>query len=157
MVKRDELILFPGTFIEKVVGVIYRMAPWHLPRRIDEIVTHIMKYFQEHGEKIFDTYFITVDLEDGYDFVEKVLMGCDAFKELNLSYNEYKKGVEVDDDSRPSYIFTSAHSVVEEEHDFIDLDACIRNINDALYWVWVGKAIENGDVDIVYYNAEDRQ
>lgn len=145
------------TFICRALGVIYAMAPYNKPRKVDEIVDHIREYFQTHGKPVFDLFIIGLnDKSQRYDLVEKILLSCNAFKELNLSQEEYDAGVGVNAEGRGQYAVIGRGITIDEYRDFIDIDACVRNISDELYWDWLDRALVDGDVDIVYYNGEDR-
>ena len=116
------------TFIEYSVGEIYRLAPYHKPRFIDDIVDEIIKRFKTNCKHIGrDFFYHEIDLKDLHKFIESILMPIDKFRDLNLSQNEYEQGVGVDDESRPKFLF-SAYSSIPEDDNFIDLDACIGNI-----------------------------
>ena len=50
------------------------------------------------------------------------------FERLNLSYNEMKAGISVDDPNREKVTFSSRYDGPKWEDDFIDLDALINNV-----------------------------
>ena len=126
-------IISLDSFILFTVGEIYCLAPYHKPRFIDEIVDEIIKRFKENCERVaIDFYYYEMELDDLPKFVEKILMSIDKFRELNLSPKEYKQGVRVDDENRKGFVFFTAFSNAPEEDNFVDLDACIRNIS----WRW---------------------
>ena len=50
------------------------------------------------------------------------------FEKLNLSYNEMKAGISVDDPNREKITFSSRYDGPKWEDDFIDLDALINNV-----------------------------
>lgn len=50
------------------------------------------------------------------------------FERLNLSYNEMKAGISVDDPNREKVTFSSRYDSPKWEDDFIDLDALINNV-----------------------------
>ena len=77
-----------------------------------------------------------------YEFIENILMPIDKFRDLNLSPREYKQGIGVDDPNRPKFQFVSAFDSIPDDDNFVDLDACIRNIfahyERNAYRQWVG-------------------
>ena len=129
------------TFIQCVAGVIYRMAPDNKPRELDKIVEYIKDYFWEHADKQTrgkdKNSFTCVEIEENksYEFIHNCLFGCREFQNLNLSQAEIDKGISVDDESRPKWVIGGASdgSHLKSYYDFIDLDACVRNINNLLW------------------------
>lgn len=116
-------------FMRISVGWIYCLAPDHKPRFIDEISDGIITNFKINCKSIGNDFFYhEIELKDLYKFIENILMPIDKFKELNLSQNEYEKGVKVDDEDRSKVHFISAFSTIPEKYDFVDLDACIQDI-----------------------------
>lgn len=51
---------------------------------------------------------------------------CEPFLELNLTQNEFNKGVKITDERVP-FAFVSAYSTIPENEDFIDLAAFEQN------------------------------
>ena len=116
-------------FMRISVGWIYCLAPNHKPRFIDEISDGITTNFKNNCKSIGNDFFYhEIELKDLYKFIKNILMPIDKFRELNLSQNEYEKGVKVDDEDRPKVQFISAFSTIPEKDNFVDLDACIQDI-----------------------------
>jgi len=122
-------------FIQYTIGVIYRQAPGHKPRNVDKIVDFIKNYFvvdckdKESYFKTNDGYVsFRIEEEDLVDFIEECLMSCDDFRNLNLSQDEVDRGISVDDENRDDFVGIDRYTNIKEYYDFIDLDACIRNI-----------------------------
>ena len=116
-------------FMRISVGWIYCLAPDHKPRFIDEISDGIITNFKTNCKSIGNDFFYhEIELKDLCKFIENILMPIDKFRELNLSQNEYEKGVKVDDEDRPMFQFISAFSEIPEKDKFVDLDACINDI-----------------------------
>lgn len=116
-------------FMRISVGWIYFLAPNHKPRFIDEISDGIITNFKTNCKSIGNVFFYhEIELKDLYKFIENILMPIDEFIELNLSQNEYEKGVKVDDEDRTKVQFISAFSTTPEKDAFVDLDACIQDI-----------------------------
>lgn len=120
-------------FIGCAIGVIYRQAPQHKPRDIDKIVDYIIDYFYLHADpkmKTQDKSFscLEVDEKDLDTFVRDILFGCQEFKNLNLSQYEVDNGIDVNDEKRDGFVIVDAYTKIKSYYDFIDLDACVRNI-----------------------------
>ena len=115
-------------FIRISVEWIYCLAPGHKPRFINEITDGIITNFKINCKTIGDFFYHEIELKDLYKFIENILMPIDKFRELNLSQNEYERGVKVDDEDRPKFHFISAFSTVQDKDNFVDLDACIQDI-----------------------------
>ena len=112
----NTIISLPS-FINTSVGQIYRLAPNYSPRNIGIITTKIIEEFKKDAQRISnDFFYYSVDVNEVQKFTENILMAIDEFQELNLSEEEYRNGVKVTDERTGHY------------DDFVDLDACIRNI-----------------------------
>ena len=124
----NTIISLPS-FINTSVGQIYRLAPNYNPRNIGIITTKIIEEFKKDAQTISNNFFYySVDVNEVHKFTENILMQIDEFRELNVSQNEYVRGIKVDDPNRSSIQFVSAYDVPPSYDDFVDLDACIRNI-----------------------------
>ena len=131
MARVEKTIISERLLLSNTVRCIYKLAPGHLPRKIEIIMTKLRDAFRK--DAVLDgwgNYIVSV--EDMYKYVDSILKSIDEFNELNLSYTEYKNGIGVEDESRGKYLFTSIYSSTKEENDFIDLDACVRNIANAI-------------------------
>ncbi len=143
--------------IKSTTGVITVMAPGYKPRNIQAIVEYIIKYFNENCSdqegywKSNKSVMFYIDSDNIYDFVDKMLKGCKEFNELNLSQYEVDRGITVDDSSRPAWVIggTSTGDHLKEYYDFIDIDACVRNISGELYWGFLDNDLYEGKVEIV--------
>ena len=114
------------------MGTIYSMAPGYQPRKANAICEQMCERFKSaNGSKHLnhDLWFWWVDgIEDAEKFIRELLMPIPEFQELNLSNAEYSAGIAVDDPERPEFAFISRYDGRDEDNDFIDLDACVRNI-----------------------------
>ena len=143
--------------IKSTTGVITIMAPGFKPRNLQTIVEYIIKYFNENCSnqegywKYDGSVMFYIDSDNIRDFVDKMLKGCKEFNDLNLSQDEIDRGIAVDDPSRPKWVVggTSAGDHLKEYYDFIDTDACVRNIAGELYWDFLDSDLFNGKVEIV--------
>ncbi len=71
------------------------------------------------------------EFDDCYNlnkYLSHVLLMVPRFEKWNLTPHEYKKGVDPNSEERPKFSFTDSYTKVDAEHDFIDLDALIRNV-----------------------------
>lgn len=119
-------------FMLVVAGQIYAQAPNYEPRKIELIMNKVKDKFREHSVNIGDYRYISIPKVEVGELFSNILFSIPEFNELNLSHVEYHTGVKVTDD-RPPYLFTSACDVPDWKHDFIDLDAFIRNV-ERLFW-----------------------
>lgn len=120
-------------FIRVTTGWLYSLAPGHKPRFINEIVDEMIVRFKRDAQHIGDDFFYhEVNWFGLRVLVENVLMPIKQFRDLNLSKREYGLGIDVDDPNRTEFVFVSRGSSIPEENNFIDLDACIRNIVSSL-------------------------
>lgn len=124
----EKYIVDLSDFIKAAVGNIYYQAPFHKPRKIDEIVEHITNYFIKNDISAHHFNQVFVDKNNTLEFVRDVLKDCKAFEELNLSQYEYEHGVKVDDEARLPSAFITAFLKLKPEYDFVDLEACYQNI-----------------------------
>ena len=123
--------------IEAFTGVIYGMHPYHKPENFDKIMDTLLKRLDtkaatHKGKKLT---FIMLEYESINDFEKKLkefLFKIKEFRQLNISKKLKDAGVEDIDDERNSGIkFSSRFDRDTEDErytDFVDLDACIRNI-----------------------------
>lgn len=119
-------------FIQAIAGTIYAMHPYHLPEDIDVIMKQVrdkLDAMPDCNNVIDDTFklFRFTDWKDVHKFI-KDLVYCKEFEALNES-RKSKDGKGKD----PDIVFTSRYdsSKLKTRYtDFIDLDACTRNITD---------------------------
>ena len=114
--------------VQAVMGTLYAQSPYHIPRKADIICQKFQDAFKKDAKLYQDFYFYEMKDKDVYGFFEKLLKDIPEFVELNLSKVEYEKGIKVDDPSRPPFGCVSRDSWIKEEHDFVDLDAAVRNV-----------------------------
>ena len=131
---------------------LYRLAPKYQPRKADIIMKHVnsridsvfdipIKYDPEFKIKDFE------DRNDLYKFVDELMKNIKEFRELNLTWQEYEAGVDVDSPDRDEVIaFASMYDVKSSEDwytkDFIDLDAFVQ---DVVYSVLLEEEADNND------------
>ena len=118
------------------IGVIYEMHPYHKPENINDIVDGIEKTFTDRvtdKEKTHTLKLLRFDNEEEfYQFLKELLLGIKAFEQLNISRKLKELGVvDAKDERNQGYAFTDRYTVETDDKrysDFVDLDACIRNI-----------------------------
>lgn len=122
--------------VKNVMGTIYEMAPSNKPRFADKILERVIEYA---NEKIGEQYLTYLTLQELEQFVKDMLMPCQEFQWLNISQAKWDKGQRELEDGLS--ICAVAHgndgipcavSSSPDYYDFIDLDACIRNIAYAI-------------------------
>lgn len=117
---------------------LYRLAPKNQPRKADVIMKHV----NSHIDSVFDIPFKHnpeykkrdfEDINDLYRFVDELMKNIKEFRELNLTWQEYEAGIDVDSpDREKGIVFTSMYDVRSSEDwytkDFIDLDAFVQDV-----------------------------
>ncbi len=123
--------------IQAVTGTIYGMHPYHKPENFDKIMDALLEFIDSkaevyNGKKLT---FVVLEYESINDFKNKLkefLFGIKEFRQLNISKKLKDAGVEdINDDRNKGFRFLDGHSIeIKDERytDFIDLDACVRNI-----------------------------
>ena len=126
------LFLSEREFLFAVGGQLFDQAPNRQPRNAEKIMEQARDAFRERAHK--DRDFYSVRVAGGIEkFVKTILLGISEFEDLNLSQNEFEKGVKVDDEKRSPYMFTDRYSSIPWRNDFIDLDAFTRNVANKIY------------------------
>lgn len=129
--KSDNICCSVVNFIGCVMYWIYYQSPYHLPRKIDEIVNGIkglVSTLDSYDEKL-DVFYLGENVEST---VRAILMDIKAFRELNLSQLEYLDGVDIDSDKPRIKWHWDGYTVAPPSYDFVDITACIRNISQSL-------------------------
>ena len=117
---------------------LYRLAPKNQPRKADVIMKHVNSRIDSVFDIPFkhDTEYKKRDFEDEndlYRFVDELMKNIKEFRELNLTWQEYEAGIDVDSSDREEgIVFTSMYDVRSSEDwytkDFIDLDAFVQDV-----------------------------
>lgn len=127
-------------FVKGFVGCMYEFAPRYLPRKADTIIWKFSQALLNRPDTVHvgnDEFFgiVKTNCKTVYGlekFLKGILMAIPEFQELNLSENEYEKGVKVDDEDRAKFAFVDRYSTIPWRNDFIDLDALIGNASAAI-------------------------
>lgn len=144
MANKEKYVLSKRAFLGHCVMCIVQQAPANMPRKIEKIIYELNKYFRENT-RMFALDKFGNQIPETSDFINYPTMAEDEIKklvdnivsikeieELNLSNNEYKNNVTVDDENRPKFTFYDRYSKEDDDNDFIDLDALTRNIFNGL-------------------------
>ncbi|MGE9941094.1 hypothetical protein ACQRBH_05925 [Bariatricus sp. SGI.161] len=118
-----------------VAGQLFDQAPNRQPRKAETIMQKLRDAFRSESYNDNEFYTVHVEQEDLYEWIKDKLFSIQEFQELNLTQEEYDKGISVDDESRPKYCFTTRYDVYDSEswkRDFIDLDAFVQNVHRML-------------------------
>jgi len=117
------LVVLKTDFIAEVIKWGIKQNPFkgQLPRSTDAIVEKLNTLLPEFIETTNMRAFVS-------DTIEQVAEILD----WNLSQVERERGIKVDDENRPSFMFTSRYDQPKPEHDFIDIDALKQNVTRSL-------------------------
>lgn len=129
-------------FTASLIGSIIEAAPGRKPRKLDKIINHIIEALNKEDKRNpfkptkSPTEFQIGNCKD-FDAVldtVKYALDCDEIRELNVSNNDYKKGVKYGD-QEGVMIVTATSPEPNVDDDFVDLDALYRNAaNDAIIY-----------------------
>ena len=122
-----------------IAGQLFDQAPNRQPRKAEIIMQKVRDAFRSDKRCNNDNewYSIRLPEKEVYQFVKNLLFSIPEFQELNLSQIEYENGVSVDDESRAKYSFVTRYDKYDSESwksDFVDLDACVRNV-ERMFWI----------------------
>lgn len=120
--------------INAVAGTIFEMSPYHY-EEINEIIDAIHKFMEEKSETKIGLLMYHTDKQALFNDLKQLLFSQQQFKILNVSRYLRKQGVINPDDERNKGISFSGRGIPElkKEYDFIDLDACVRNITNDIW------------------------
>lgn len=129
------ILITEDVLLFAIGGTLFRQAPNGQPRKVENIMQKARDNFRSKAYSKYEWYVYGVPEEDLTSFIKDLLWDIPEFQELNLSQEEFEIGVKVDDDSRGRYTLISSYDKETKENwrrEFIDLDACIRNIKQEL-------------------------
>lgn len=133
----DKLYFYFDTIVSNIAKAIYELTPY-IDNDMTDIIGRVMMDVTAEFNKS-DTYpkayfsnrrYLRLTKKEFNDWLHNTLFNSSAYKQLNLSYNERKKNIDVDDPNRAAFSFTSIYDKQDQDSwkdDFIDLDACIQN------------------------------
>lgn len=154
--REESFFLSETQLMKSIGGWLYAQAPKHSPRKVEVIMQKVQETFREQAFNDNEYYSIRIPVKDDglKKYLHNLLFSIDEFKELNLSQNEYDNGVDVEDDSRPKFHFTSSHDVYNSEswkEDIVDLDAFVQNVTRDIK---IAQDIEEDCFGCVHENTE---
>ena len=106
-----------------------------LPRDAAAIVAKVTDIYKNQFERLSDDFYFMEFryLQDLENWLRCYIFPIWEIQNMNLSEAEFSAGIKVDDPRRDTYVFCSAYSPpVDPAHDFVDLDAYIRNLTHRL-------------------------
>lgn len=127
-------VIFERELMFAISGQLYSQAPNRQPRKVEIIMNEVRNKYREKAFN--DNGYYSLRVENLYKYIKELLMSIPEFVELNLTQNEYEKGIKVDDKNRGKYRVTSMYDKNTSEswkNDFIDLDAFIKNVYRNIY------------------------
>lgn len=136
--RNKSICLSERTLMYCVGGQLFDQAPNRQPRKAEIIMQKVRDDFRKDAYNANEYYTLVIEENCLQKFIRKLLMEIPEFVDLNLSQIEADNNVSVDDESRGKYRFTSRYDKETSEswkHDFIDLDAFIRNVINNIYMV----------------------
>lgn len=119
--------------IRCLAGNIYSLAPDYQPRNLQTIVDSFFEKFKNRAEVLHvpGVWLIHCNCEEFSQILHEILFSIPEFMQLNLTNTEYEAGLrDVEDPRRAEFGI---------DPNFIDLDACIQNTVNNLYWIKEGK------------------
>ena len=134
-VRKETICISEQNLLFVIAGQLFYQAPNRQPRKAEIIMQKVRDLFRENAFHDNEIYFATIEKENLYEYIKKLLFSIPEFMELNLSHIEYENGISVEDDSRAKFVFHTRYDKVTSESwksDFIDLDAFVQNVNKML-------------------------
>ena len=116
-------------------GQLFDQAPNRLPRKAEIIMQKVKEAFRKDAYNDNEFYSLEIPGNKIYNYLKTLRMGIPEFVDLNLSQIEFENNISVDDEKRGKYSFITRYDKYNSEswkHDFIDLDAFIRNVYNRL-------------------------
>jgi hypothetical protein len=130
--RKETIVITERLLMFVIGGQLFCQAPNRQPRKVEIIMQKVKDAFRKDAYNDNEYYSIRIPEADSYNYIKSLLKGIPEFEELNLSQIEFDKHITVEDENRPKYKLTSRYDIETYEswkHDFIDLDAFIRNVH----------------------------
>lgn len=127
LARKKLYIVFERVFMYSLAGLLFEQTPNHFPRNVANIMYKAREKFRENAFYDLEDYYNVI--QDLTTFLENVLGDIPEFVDLNLSYEEIRKHINVNDDSRDSFLFTSLTDLKDKEKwktDFLDTENFIN-------------------------------
>lgn len=139
---KDKIVITPRDIIAAFSYCILKQSPYTSVTNLVEILEDIRKELINIGypdeNAYFDKYSVHLYLHKSYDDIykdlEKIRDNVESFKRLNITKFELDKGIsDCNDDKRSVKFAVVGRGIINNrDKDFIDLDACIRNVVNKL-------------------------
>ena len=133
--RKDTIRISERNLMFVVAGQLFDQAPNRQPRKAEIIMQKLRDAFRSEAYNDNEYYTVIIEPDNLYGWMKDKLFSIPEFQELNLTQEEYEKGISADDESRPKYCFTTRYDVYDSESwksDFIDLDAFVQNVHRML-------------------------
>jgi len=111
-------------------GIVCKTWPT-LPRKLDVIVDQLRRVCEWTFERMSDDFYLKEfnSYDELRSWLKDHLLAIPEIEEMNLSDEEYARGVQVEDEGRAYYAFSDRYSPpCPAAEDFVDLDAYVRNV-----------------------------
>lgn len=131
--KSEEICLSACAFKGAVAYWAYAQSPKREPRSIEKVMKALEGIIQADFKVIMGDFQCKSfqDEEALYKYINEKLLGIPEIEDWNLSYNEKKDNIDVNDPNRGGYRLISAYDkrdIDSWKDDFVDLDAFIGNV-----------------------------
>lgn len=128
------IIVTNDDIIKAVAGVIYEMHPYHAPENMGILMEHVVGKLDAEPdyEGKVDNRFKVFKFNDYRHLTEFIahLLNHEVFEDLNTSRASKETGIE---DPKIRFITRYSNYGLDTRYtDFVDLDACIRNISNQI-------------------------
>lgn len=131
MMRKETIRISERDFMFVVAGQIYEQSPNRQPRKAEIIMLKVRDAFRKEAYNDNEFYTVNIQRDELYEWIKRKLFSIQEFRELNLTQEEFERGVSVDDELRPRYSITTAfdvHNLESWRKDFVDLDAFVQNV-----------------------------
>jgi len=121
--QQNTIVVLKTDFIAEVIRWGIKQNPFkgQLPRKTEVVMEKLNALLPEFIE--------TTNMRA---FVSETIEQVPEIRDWNLSQVERERGVKVDDENRPPFMFTSMYVQPKPEYDFIDIDALKQNVTRSL-------------------------
>ena len=143
-IKEEEnvIVITPRDILSAFASCIIKQSPYvkidNLVEILEDIRLHLITLGYPDENECVDKYhtslYIQKDSNKLYNELESIRDNVKSFSLLNVTKKELDNGIiDANDPNRSTRIvFTSRYSHTKRDSDFIDLDACIRNVYNKL-------------------------
>lgn len=135
---QETILITSRQIVASFAYCIIKQSPYTSVENLKGILEDIRKYLIEltfpdentFPEKYEISLYKKFSYEELYTLLENIRDNVQSFRKLNITKKEIDNGIEDCDDPKRTTKFsiTSKYSYTNRDCDFIDLDACIRNV-----------------------------